>query len=282
MKKISVYEIITNRIIEQLEKGVVPWRMPWSINGLARNWKSQRAYRGINAMLLSPGEYLTFKQVKAAGGNVKKGAKGQPIVFWKFIKSENSETGEEKKYAMIRYYIVFHIDDTEGIESKVIENEFNHDPILTAETIVKNYKDCPAVVYAPGRALYRPKTDEISVPDINEYKHPEEYYSTLFHELAHSTGHKSRLNRVGIVEYDGFGSTQYSEEELVAEMTAAMLCGVARIENTTLENSTAYIGSWLKKFKSDPRMIVKAGSAAQKAADYIQGISFEDGDEGEA
>lgn len=276
MKKVSTYEIITNRIIGQLEKGIVPWRMPWSKNGLARNWKNQRPYRGINAMLLSPGEYLTFKQAKEAGGSVKKGAKSQPIVFWKFTKSEDSDTGEEKKYAMIRYYNVFHINDTEGIESKVVEDEFNHDPILTAESIVQNYKDCPTVMYAPGRALYRPRTDEISVPDINEYKHPEEYYSTLFHELAHSTGHKSRLNRKGIAEYDGFGSTQYSEEELIAEMAAAMLCGVARIENTTLQNSAAYIGSWLKKLKNDPKMVIKAGSAAQKAADHIQGVSHEE------
>lgn len=279
MKKISVYEIITNKIIDQLEKGIIPWRMPWSKNGLARNWKTQRPYRGINAMLLAPGEYLTFKQVQEAGGKVKKGAKGQTVVFWKFPKDQEEgeavQVEDQKRAPILRYYNVFRIDDTEGIESKTIGEEWNHDPIQEAERIAASYQNGPSISFAPGKAFYRPSADQVSIPSLSDYRQPEEYYSTLFHELAHSTGHHSRLNRTGVVASNGFGSEIYSEEELVAEMAAAMLCGVARIENVTLENSAAYIGSWIRKLKSDPKMIIKAGSAAQKAADWIQGVTHE-------
>lgn len=272
----NVYEIVTDRIIKKLEQGTIPWRKPWSSRSMAVNWKSQKPYRGVNAFLLDAGEYATFNQIQEAGGKIKKGAKSSIVVFYKKLDIKDEETDEEKKIPFLRYYNVWEINtQCEGMESKreIVEEEA--DPIAEAEAIVKGYKEGPEVRFAPGRAYYSPSADYISVPALEDYKVPAEYYSTLFHEMAHSTGHKSRLNREEGMAPTKFGSDPYSREELVAETAAAMLCGVAGIEMHTLDNSAAYIQSWLKRLKEDSRYIVKAASAAQKAADHILGVKWE-------
>ncbi|WP_449241446.1 ArdC family protein [Desulfoscipio gibsoniae] len=268
-----VYEIVTEKIINKLEQGVIPWRQPWSSIGTAISWKTQKPYRGINAFLLEPGKYITFKQAQEAGGRIKKGSKSQMVVFWKLLEKENLETGEIEQIPLLRYYKVFNVKtQCEGVENKQKDSEeFNHDPIESAEQILRQYKDAPKIKEAPGRAFYRPSSDMVSVPSISDYKVPEEYYSTLFHELIHSTGHKKRLNRPSFARVQKFGSEDYSKEELVAEFGAAMLCGIARIDNSTLPNSVAYIQSWLRKLKNDNKLVVQAAAQAQKAADYIQG-----------
>lgn len=269
----KVYEIVTEKIINKLEQGVIPWRQPWSSIGMAISWKTQKPYRGINAFLLEPGEYITFKQAQEAGGCIKKGSKGQVVVFWKLLEKENAETGVIEQIPLLRYYKVFNIKtQCEGIGSKQKDREeFNHDFIESAEQILRLYKDVPKIKEAPGRAYYRPSSDMVSIPPLSDYKVPEEYYSTLFHELVHSTGHKKRLNRPGVAKVQTFGNEDYSKEELVAEFGAAMLCGMAKIDNDTLPNSVAYIQSWLRKLKKDNKLVVHAAAQAQKAADYIQG-----------
>jgi antirestriction protein ArdC len=267
----NVYEIVTDRIIKELEKGVIPWRKPWVNNGSV-NWVTQKAYRGINSMLLEAGEYATFKQITDAGGKVKKGAKSEMVVFWKMNEYENAE-GETSKIPFLRYYNVFNIaTQVEGLESRRNVESFDHDPIESGENVLKQYMDAPDLRFAPGRAFYAPALDYVSVPTLKDYPNPHEYYSVLFHEMVHSTGHKSRLNRTGIIAMAGFGSETYSKEELVAEMGAAMLCGVAKIDNHTIENSASYIASWLRKLKDDNKLIVQAAGQAQKAADYILGV----------
>lgn len=273
----SVYEIITQKIIEKMENGVVPWRRPWNSYG-AVCWRTQRPYRGINALLLEPGEYATFKAIQEAGGKIKKGAQSSIVVLWKWLEvdGEESEEGEKQKIPFLRYYRVFEINSQcEGLESKMKDAvKFDHNPIEEAEKIIAGFKDCPPIKFAPGRAFYSPGSDFISVPSIEDYKVPEEFYSTAFHELVHSTGHQKRLSREGVTKSAGFGSEVYSKEELVAEIGAAMLCALAGIDNSTIDNSAAYIKSWLTKLKKDPKMIVHAAAAAQKAADYIQGIKY--------
>ena len=273
MKK-SVYEIVTERILELLAAGVVPWRRPWVVSG-AVNWISQRPYRGINTLLLPPGEYATYKQITEAGGSVK-GAKSQIVVFWRWLEKEDADTGEAEKIPMLRYYRVFDIKDCKGIKSKRKEIRFDHDPIAEAEAIVDGYADAPPIGFASGRAYYMPSPDRVSVPPIQDYPKAEEYYSTLFHELIHSSGHQSRLNRPGIEEYAAFGDENYSKEELIAEIGAAMLCATCGIDNSTIENSAAYIQSWHRKLKNDPTLIVKAAGQAQKATDYILGTTFDE------
>lgn len=271
----NVYEIVTSEIIKKLESGTVPWRQPWISKG-AVSWNTQKPYRGINALLLEPGEYATFDAIQAAGGHVKKGAKGHLVVFWKMQNStETNDAGEPvtKTVPLLRYYKVFEINtQAEGLKSKRKDAEtFAHDPIESAEAIRRGYKNAPTIGFAPGRAFYRPSTDEISVPAIEDYRNPNEFYSTLFHEMTHSTGHSSRLGRLKTGEVAAFGSESYSKEELVAEIGAAMLCGKAGIVQETIENSAAYVSYWLKRLREDSRLIVTASSQAQKAADYILG-----------
>lgn len=268
----SVYEIVTQKIIEKLEQGVVPWRKPW-INGTAVNWVTQKPYRGINTLLLEPGEYATFKQITEAGGKVKKGEKGHIVVFWKWLEKEDEETGETEKVPLLRYYKVFEINtQCEGLESKRKTEKFEHDPVEEAEKIIKGYVNCPTYSFNPGSAYYKPFEDHINVPPMWDFPNVHEYYCTMFHEMIHSTGHKDRLNREGVAKLNAFGDEVYSKEELVAELGAAMLCGVAGIDNSTLDNSASYIQSWLRVLKSDKRMVVHAAAQAQRACDYILGI----------
>lgn len=276
----KIYEMVTDRIVKLLESGVVPWRRPWK-SGAAVNWLTQKPYRGINAVLLEAGEYATFKRITEAGGTVKKGAKGEIVVFWKWLEKENGETGKTEKIPLLRYYKVFNIaTQCEGLESKRNgEPVYEHDPIEEAEQLITGFTDRPPIQFAPGRAFYRPSNDTISVPPLEDYRQPEEYYCTLFHELVHSTGHSKRLDRSGITELAAFGDENYSKEELIAELGAAMLCGVSGIDNTTIDNSAAYINGWLRALKDDKRMIVQSAGKAQRAADYIQGIRYEADDE---
>ncbi len=272
----KVYEIVTERIIRKLEQGTIPWRQPWTSAG-AVNWRTQKPYRGINAFILDPGEYATWNQVIEAGGRVKpeEAKKYHIVVFWKWLEKEDEETGKNEKVPMLRYYRVYEINkQCEGLESKRKTETFDHDPIEEAEKIKQGYIDAPSIKFGPGKAYYSPAKDLISIPELRDHFQPEEYYSTMFHEMVHSTGHPRRLNRQGITAIAGFGSETYSKEELIAELGAAMLCAQAKIDNTTIDNSAAYIAGWLRKLKNDKRLIVQAAAQAQKASDYILGIQL--------
>lgn len=270
----KIYEMVTNQIIEKLESGTIPWVMPFQ-SGLPVNYVTQKPYRGINTWLLDGGEYATFKQIIDNGGKVKKGAKSKIVVFWKMIDIEDEDTGEEAKVPLLRYYRVFKIgEQTEGIEPKRTYEDYSHDPIEEAERIIKEYKNAPDYTSNSGAAYYRPSEDVVNVPPKTDFKEIEAYYSTFFHEIIHSTGHATRLNRTGITDFNGFGTENYSKEELVAELGASMLCAIARIENATLDRSASYIESWLKVLKDDKTMIISASQQAQKAVDHIQGTEF--------
>lgn len=278
----SVYEIITEKILQKLEQGTIPWRKPWNMYR-AVNWKTQRPYRGINVLLLEPGEYATPKQIHEAGGRIKKGARGSIVVFWKWIKKPTGnidpETGQEivEEFPLLRYYRVYEINtQCEGLKSNSSNNEPYNNPIEKAEEIVASYTDKPEIRFAPNKAYYHPVLDYISIPELKDFQEPAEYYSTLYHELVHSTGHKKRLNRKSIAELSQFGSAEYSKEELIAEIGAAMLCAIAGLEQRTLDNSAAYIQGWLKALNNDKKMVVLAASQAQKAVDYINGQKFHD------
>lgn len=277
-EKLTINEIVTQRIMDKLQAGIIPWRRPWSSNGQAVNWNSQRAYTGINTLLLEPGEYATFPQIEAAGGKVKKGSKASIVVFWKWpdksveTESDEGEAGPRRPY--MRYYNVFNVlTQCEGLTSRRKSETFVNDPIQAAEKIKEGYRTCPAISFAPGRAYYRPSADTISIPAITDYRKPQEYYCTMFHEMIHSTGHKIRLDREGVQGIAAFGSETYSKEELIAELGAAMLCTEAGIDNDTIDNSAAYIQSWLRALKNDTSLIVKASSSAKKASDYILGVT---------
>jgi antirestriction protein ArdC len=271
----SVYSIVTEQILKQLESGVAPWHRPWTTE-IPKNLSSGRAYRGLNVFLLASNGYgsrywLTYKQAIERGGHVRKGQHGTKIVFWKIGTRETQEPdGDtiERKSVLLRYYTVFNVEQCEGIAAPMSSPPVN--PIEECERIVRQMPNPPAFAQ-DARAWYRPSSDTVGMPPRNAFNSAEEYYSTLFHELTHSTGHTRRVGRDGIEKLNTFASESYSKEELIAEMGAAMLCGVAGIERKTLSNSAAYLKSWIDVLKSDARMVVSAASQAQKAADYIQG-----------
>lgn len=275
----SVYEIITGQILAELERGQVPWRKPWGTLPPA-NLITKKPYRGINVFLLGFAGYgsqywLTFNQAKQLGGNVRRGEHGSKIVFWKFDSYETEVHGEveERKFAFLRYYTVFNLEQTEGLKALLdLPPAF---PIESAESIVRGMPNPPAFEQ-DFRAAYIPSTDTVTMPSRTAFNSQEEFYSTLFHELTHATGHAKRLARDGFDTPQQFGSESYSKEELIAEMGSAMLCGVAGIEQRTLANSAAYLQSWISKLKADSRLVITAASAAQKAADYIRGESPKD------
>lgn len=275
----NVYEIITKKLIEKMEAGVIPWKQPWTNKGVAVNWKTQKPYRGINKFILPRGgEFASKKQILAAGGRIKyeEMRKSHIVVYWLWTAEKDKETGEEtgKKFAKPFFYQVWEINtQCTGLTSKRGEiTTFEHDPIEEAEKIIQGYPGAPTIGFASGKAVYTPALDSISVPPLQDYEIVDEYYSTLFHEMAHSTEHTKRLNRKGITEDIKFGSEKYAKEELIAEFGAAMLCGVAGIDNSTLDNSAAYLDAWLGRLKKDPKLAVTAAAQAQKAADYILGV----------
>jgi antirestriction protein ArdC len=273
----SVYEIVTEQIISKLEAGEVPWRKPWTTQEPC-NLVSQRPYRGINTFLLSaagfPSPYwLTFNQAAKLGGHVKQGEHSHIVVFWNVGQEKlNPKTGKLSKPFLLRYYRVFNLSQTEGIQSKLGVTDHAPVPDIAAcDSIVAAMPKLPQITQG-DKAAYSPLRDVVIMPNRTEFDSAEGYYSTLFHELTHSTGHASRLNREGITATAHYGSETYSKEELIAEMGAAMLCGVTGIAPVTLENSAAYLRSWIGVLKGDSKLVVTTASAAQKAADYIRGV----------
>ena len=284
----NVYQMVTDRITAQLEQGNIPWRKPWTgaavQDGGAINYVSRRPYSLINQLILGkPGEYLTWKQVEELGGKVRKGAKAGFVVFFKnitiqdktFINPENGEP-ETRTIPLLRYYNVFHLDDIDGIETKIVPGQAPEvEPVEAAEKVVADYlsrqpglrfqNDKPS-----NRAYYSPAQDLVVVPMLSQYRIPAEYYSTAFHELTHSTIPASRCDRVSENANAFFGNEDYSREELVAEIGSAMLCNRVGIEaKKAFRNSVAYIQGWLKALKNDNKMIVWAASRAEKAAKFI-------------
>ena len=273
----DIYGEITSRIITEMENGVIPWQKPWVASGSCVSYATGKPYSLLNQMLLGrPGEYATFKQVQQAGGYVRKGAKAQMVVFWKWIEQEDEETGEKKEIPLLRYYNVFHIDQCEGLKakhSKPLPNTANANQ--AAERIICDYLKASGVKmeHQEGdRAFYRPSTDSITLPHMAQFSATAEYYSTAFHELTHSTGHAKRLNRLDSTAY--FGSEAYSKEELIAEIGASALVNVAGLETAkSFRNSTAYIQNWLSVLRNDKRFIVSASGKAEKAVHMILGTA---------
>lgn len=216
---------------------------------------------------------------KAKGGHVKRGEKGSLVTFWKVTEKELEEegkVGKELKF-LFRYYTVFNLDQREGIKAPPPAEKIN--PIQKCEDIVTGYKTKPEIrVNSRDKAYYLPSGDHISLPPMQAFKSAEGYYASLFHELTHSTGHEKRLGRFNSRDYNRpFASEEYSKEELIAELGCAFLCAEAGSDNSELDNSAAYIQSWLKVLKNDKRLIISASAHAAKAARYILGQKEEAG-----
>ena len=283
--KKNVYQIVTDRILEMLDDGVVPWQKTWW-TATPRNIYG-RAYRGINIFLLSytgfsSPYWLTYKQAVKLGGQVKKGEESQMIVFWKQIVVKDTDAvGKEirKVIPLLRYFRVFNVEQCDGIdEPKGKHEKLDFSPIEAAENLVDGFTNCPIIEHGGNRASYNSRTDLVRMPNKKQFESVEAYYATIFHELIHSTGHQSRLGRKGFDNIELFKPESYSKEELIAELGAAFLGQQCGIQDVTIDNSAAYIAAWSKRLKSDPKFVVQAAGKAQNAVDHILGISWDNDD----
>ena len=282
--KLDVYQLVTDQIISLLEQGIVPWQRPWNDAGVPMNLLSKRQYRGINLWLLLSLNYernffLTWEQIKSIGGSVNKGETGQIVVFWKPLQKKAEETEEKQKSVpMLRYYKVFNIaqcrDIPENLIPKVNPSIGEATPLMECEAIIHGMPDCPTIVHKDPHAFYRIDTDTVNMPKKKSFKSSESYYSTLFHELVHSTGAEKRLGRKTLIDMVPFGAVSYAQEELVAEMGSAYLCRYCDILPNEINNTVAYLDNWLGVLKNDKRFIISASGQAQKAVDFILNLSF--------
>lgn len=289
--KRDIYQEVTDKIIGYLEEGTAPWRNPikrGTRGGWPKNMDSGKRYRGINVLLLgmsawsggfSSDYWLTFKQAQAQGGQVRKGEKGSLVTFWKMYETKDKDTGNDITVPVLKHYTAFNVEQIDGIEAPDAPiddpNAVPFAPLAEADRIVNGYKTKPRIKHDGGRrAFYRPRTDSVHMPAPEQFDGRESYYSTIFHELSHSTGHSSRLDRGLDETLAPFGSPDYSREELVAEMSAAFLCAASGISPPTIEQSASYLQSWINVLKGDKRLVIGAAGAAQKSADLILGETF--------
>jgi antirestriction protein ArdC len=284
-EKVDIYQMVTDRIIAKLEQGVVPWEKPWNAKvGMPKNLITGKEYQGMNLVLLGSQNYdnpywLSYKQATEKGGSIRKGEKGSIIVYWSYLdkttgKPANLESDSPQKtkskdiVPILRYYTVFNANQCDNIKTpeqpQVITS---HNPIKEAADIIAAMKNAPDIKHGFTKACYNRGTDIVSMPAETAFKTPEHYYSTLFHEVVHSTGHETRLDRKFGTQ---FGDQDYAKEELVAEMGAAFLCAKTGIDNTAIrENEASYIQSWLKALQDDRKLVVVAAGHAQKAVNLI-------------
>jgi antirestriction protein ArdC len=285
----NTYDRVTERILELMDKGVCPWRQPWSTKTEPpQNFVTGRHYSGMNFFLLNCSGYqsphfMTFLQVHERGGHIKAGSHGFPVVYWgtmdgaaKDGPESVSQNGEDKKddVRFLRSYTVFNAAQIDGIQfpEPAGKEDTPFNPNQSADAIVQGWKDGPEVIHGTSRASYDTVKDVIYLPAPKDFSRPEEYYSTRFHEMGHATGAPNRLNRP---IQNRFGDPMYSREELVAEMSSAFLCAKCGIDNVVIENQAAYLQGWTTAMRGDSRLVVTAAGQAQRAANYIQGITYE-------
>ena len=289
----DVYGMITERIIDKLEAGTIPWHKPWRSIGAPQNLVSKKSYRGINVWLLTMQGYIspywaTLRQINELGGRVRKGEKSTPVVFWRIYvdgvevransdQHEPEPEQEGRRRFVLRYYSTFNTEQCElpaSVSEKLAFPEQRQlDPIEACEKILTGMPNPPEIMHAGGQAFYSPITDRIIMPPRGLFENAEEYWSTFWHEAGHASGHRKRLNRDSITEAAPFGSATYSVEEIVAEMTAAYLCGITGIENRTFDNSAAYVAGWLRQLRDQRKLIIHAAAQAQCACDYILNLN---------
>ena len=270
----KIKQMIVDMVLSNIDKEL-PWQAPW--RGQAQNYLNGTIYRGVNQIMLSViaskhdwrNQWITRKQAWTFGNDIRKGEKYSPLIKYIFVPDED-EGG--MKYLGAKYYQMYSIDQLRDVPAQAINNQIIKEP----ENILKNSPVQVPVNFGGNRAYYSPRQDTIQLPKFQDFITSEHYYSTYFHELSHATGHVSRLNRF---TDDSFVNREtYAQEELVAEFSAAFLCGECGINNTH-DQSAAYIAGWKKAIKKNPNAVVEAISAAQKATDLILGNQFNTDDE---
>lgn len=261
----NLYQTITQQMIEKLKKGCVPWQSPYLKQ---MSIISKKPYRGINRLILSMKEYkspywITFPQAKKLNARIRKGEKSTKIIFYQLVEEIRDE--KEVLVPELRFYSIFNLEQTEGIEIQTAAPS-----VMNPFDFLCDYPEIDHGNYTCG--AYSPTEDKIFMPFKERFVSNIRYSKTLFHEMTHSTGHISRLNR--FTEKYEPNRHEYSFEELVAEMGASFLCAEFGILEETIDNSAAYIQSWLKVLKNNPEYIFRAASKAEEAVDHLLGDTF--------
>jgi len=279
----DIYQVIADRFIVQLEQGTVPWQRPW-IN--AQNLVSQKPYHGANVLTLACEQrespwWLTYRQASELGGNVRKGEKSTPIIYWQMLEKTDDTgvalvngNGRPDVIPFVRWSNVFNIEQTQNIkEPELSKDSIEQTALEKAQSILDNANCCEIRHNSQSdRAVYIPLQDAIEIPSIKRFPNKSDFFHTVFHELIHSSGKSTRLNREGITEKIDQGSEKYAKEELIAELGASFLSNEAgTLGDVQFKNSASYLKSWIQKLKDDPKMIIAACSAAQKACKYVLG-----------
>jgi len=265
----QIYERINNTIIEKLKSGLVPWKCNMQ-NFLPMNYISVKWYQGINWLLLNHLDfkspfYLTFLQTQQKGGKILKGSKGFPVVFWKIMTAqEPNESGSFDQFPLIKISTVFNLSQTtlydDSKEKELLKQQPTAQNILS--DIISNHNPVIDNNFR-GQGFYKPATNSICIPPIDQITNPNSYYEVIFHELIHWTG--KDLKRESSNDYK---SDEYAFEELVAEIGSSYLCSLCGIESE-IENQASYIQGWLTRFENDNTFLIKASSYAKKAVNYL-------------
>jgi antirestriction protein ArdC len=283
---------VTDRIVALLKAGTIPWRKPWScagFGGMPRNAITGRAYSGVNVLLLwaraeanaytSP-TWLTYKQASEAGGYVRKGERGETIIFVSYVeaKAEREPGKPPRMIPFLKAYTVFNVAQCEGLASAPAPTPATApaDRIAIADEFIA--ATGASIRHGGGQAFYRPSEDTITLPPFETFSAPNAYYATAFHELTHWTNAPSRLDRGSRIGRK-FGDAAYSAEELVAELGSAFACAEFGFDNDVIENSAAYIAHWIAFLTEAPEgAIVTAASLASKAVEFLRELALRDGE----
>jgi antirestriction protein ArdC len=276
----NLHKEITDRIVARLKAGVVPWRQPWSGKGfgvMPRNACTQRAYSGANVILLwsraqesgfQAPLWLTFKQALELGGNVRKGEKGETVIYVSKVIRQDDD-GTKRAIPFLKAYTVFNVAQCDNLPAKIV------DPSSEARSVNPGQRDELAdafmastgatVRHGEARAYYSPIGDFVNMPAFETFKSASLYYGVAFHELGHWTGAEKRLNRTFGKR---FGDRSYAVEELVAELTSAFLCGEFGFDNDGVDAD--YIATWIKLLEEHEKVIVAAAAAASRAVEFMR------------
>jgi antirestriction protein ArdC len=286
--KKDLYTEVSSRIAAQLEAGVTPWIRPWSVtagNNLPFNAFSKRRYNGANVVMLWGAAqcdprfvvpaYATFNQVKASGGNVRKGERGTEVFFVKPMESKTKfkADGSPEKFIMLRSFTVFNVAQCDNLPESLVpapvtkRNEEMRDPTID-EFLAVTGAD---IRHGGNSAYYARKPDYVQMPDFAVFHGASHYYGTALHELSHWTGHESRLNRTFGAK---FGDKAYAAEEMVAELAAAFLAAEFGIDGALQEQNAAYLSHWAQLLRDEPRAFFQACSKAQEAANFLRGVAL--------
>lgn len=277
----GVHQVITDRFIELIESEVIPWHQVWTEGGIPQNLVTRKTYRGVNLLLLSAANYasnyfLTYRQLQELGGRVKKGCKPHLVVYWRqpvTPSKDDADADTKAQYPSMQYRQVYNVSQCEGIPKEAIPRTARrNNPLRACENIVRMMPNAPEINSDLADAYYHPFQDTVYVPDINSCARWEDYYASLFHELVHSTGHENRLYRDGLYEMREYSQSDYTMEELVAEIGACFLKSFAGIKAREIPFDAAYAKAWVQKLRKDPKFIITAATRAQKAMDYILSV----------